>query len=325
MLLEGSLLLSLDEDDEDGAILAQLRAGDEVPPAFASRPRWIVEEGHQVALLLSCACGVSAAATLFMEPKLLHGCSWAAHVEGVLILLPEGVRLLHRLVELAQHAGCYKLMLDAPKADAPALCALGFEPTQLTLTAALELPADYGWIGGGARPSRLAQCAARRLPSLAKADCDVAILLRPLALDDPPHALMRLLKQLSRAPSVPPEAFAAHLSAMQGDSRVPLVVEIRECGERAIVGCATLIIRRRLLQSSVGFIAHIEDVVVDSSLRGLGLGKVLILALLQVACEAGCSRAVLNCNEHNANFYAKCGFERCGMLSYTKYFAVRIS
>ena len=56
--------------------------------------------------------------------------------------------------------------------------------------------------------------------------------------------------------------------------------------------------------------AHIEDVVVDSTVRGKGLGKLIITKLVELAEAAGCYKVVLDCSEANVGFYKKCGFEQ---------------
>ena len=40
---------------------------------------------------------------------------------------------------------------------------------------------------------------------------------------------------------------------------------------------------------------HVEDVVVDSSTRGTGLGKLMVNRLSDMAIEAGCYKIILNC------------------------------
>jgi GNAT superfamily N-acetyltransferase len=61
-----------------------------------------------------------------------------------------------------------------------------------------------------------------------------------------------------------------------------------------------------------GKVAHIEDIVVDKSKRGLGLGKEIIENLKQKALEIGCYKVILSCKEENIEFYDKCNFEQTG-------------
>jgi predicted GNAT family acetyltransferase len=56
------------------------------------------------------------------------------------------------------------------------------------------------------------------------------------------------------------------------------------------VGCGTLLLERKLIRGA-GVAGHIEDVVVDASARGRGLGKLLLDALVARARQAGCYKA----------------------------------
>ena len=46
----------------------------------------------------------------------------------------------------------------------------------------------------------------------------------------------------------------------------------------------------------------------DKSVRGKGLGKKIIDALVFLAEKCGCYKVILDCEEHNIKFYEKCGF-----------------
>lgn len=54
---------------------------------------------------------------------------------------------------------------------------------------------------------------------------------------------------------------------------------------------------------------HIEDIVVDSEVRGMMIGVALIKELIRVANEKQCYRITLFCKESLINFYARNGFE----------------
>ena len=60
---------------------------------------------------------VVGSATLLLEPKLIHSCSSAGHIEDVVVLdswrgTGLGRTLVRRLVALAAQRGCYKVLLD---------------------------------------------------------------------------------------------------------------------------------------------------------------------------------------------------------------------
>lgn len=76
-----------------------------------------------------------------------------------------------------------------------------------------------------------------------------------------------------------------------------------------IIATATLVIELKFIRSC-GKCGHIEDVVVDSSYRGLGLGLQVLEALIAAAKENGCYKIILDCAESNVAFYEKCGLTR---------------
>jgi glucosamine-phosphate N-acetyltransferase len=73
------------------------------------------------------------------------------------------------------------------------------------------------------------------------------------------------------------------------------------------VGAASLLLDRKFVHEC-GTVAHIEDVVVDASMRGKNLGRVLIETLKQLARELQAYKVILNCKEENMGFYEKAGF-----------------
>ena len=72
-----------------------------------------------------------------------------------------------------------------------------------------------------------------------------------------------------------------------------------------ILGTASLFIEQKINGKSAG---HIEDVVVDASKRGLGVGSSLIKGLIKIAKEKRCYKVILNCSDKNIPFYNKFGF-----------------
>jgi len=76
-----------------------------------------------------------------------------------------------------------------------------------------------------------------------------------------------------------------------------------------IVGSASLAIFRVL----TGIRAHLEDVVVDESARGLGIGEALTREALRIAQESGADGMVLTSNPRRVaanQLYQKIGFKR---------------
>lgn len=78
-----------------------------------------------------------------------------------------------------------------------------------------------------------------------------------------------------------------------------------------IIGAGTIFNLNKLHNNSVG---QIEDVIIDSSFRGLGYGKLLIDKLVEIGkTKYNCYKIILNCIEKNVNFYEKCNFEIVGV------------
>ena len=79
-----------------------------------------------------------------------------------------------------------------------------------------------------------------------------------------------------------------------------------------VVGTATLLIEPKLIHD-MGFVGHIEDVVVDLKERNTGMGKLIIENLTKIADEKGCYKVILDCDETNVGFYEKCGLQKKGV------------
>lgn len=76
-----------------------------------------------------------------------------------------------------------------------------------------------------------------------------------------------------------------------------------------LIGHASIIIEHKLLQE-LRQVAHIEDVIIDSSYRGQQLGKYLINYLVNYIKNMGCYKVILDCNDQNMKFYEKSGFKK---------------
>ena len=78
---------------------------------------------------------------------------------------------------------------------------------------------------------------------------------------------------------------------------------------QTIVGSVTIFIETKLIHN-FGKVAHVEDVIVDNTCRGKGLGKMLVQKCIDYAQKHDCYKIILNCSDENIPFYEKCGFSK---------------
>ena len=117
-------------------------------------------------------------------------------------------------------------------------------------------------------------------------------------------AFERLIPQLTKSP-IPSWDDLQHLL----DSPNVLIVAHLGPGASPIVGAGVLGVFRTLS----GLHAHIEDLIVDQSLRGQGIGEALVSRLLQIARELGLEGVSLTCNPRRVaanRLYQKMGFKQ---------------
>ena len=76
-----------------------------------------------------------------------------------------------------------------------------------------------------------------------------------------------------------------------------------------IVATGTILIEQKIIHD-FGKVAHIEDIVVDSSKRGYGFGKKIITYLVNIFKNLNCYKIILDCSDSNIDFYKKCGFKK---------------
>lgn len=74
-----------------------------------------------------------------------------------------------------------------------------------------------------------------------------------------------------------------------------------------ILGTAMMHLQHKL-SYHCGTAAHLEDVVVDVSARGLGIGKKLVESAVAVAKEHDCYKIMLTCFEKTIPYYEQLGF-----------------
>ncbi len=73
-----------------------------------------------------------------------------------------------------------------------------------------------------------------------------------------------------------------------------------------IIAYGSIVIENKVRGEVAG---HIEDIVVDTDVRGKMIGVSLIKELINIAKNKGCYRITLFCKETLINFYARNGFK----------------
>ncbi|KAL9261554.1 Glucosamine 6-phosphate N-acetyltransferase-like protein [Drosera capensis] len=97
-----------------------------------------------------------------------------------------------------------------------------------------------------------------------------------------------------------------HEISTHGNDHLICVIEDED--SEKIVATGSVFIEKKFIRSCAN-VGHIEDVVVDASVRGLHLGKKIIDFLTKHAESEGCYKVILDCKEENIPFYEKCGFK----------------
>jgi glucosamine-phosphate N-acetyltransferase len=76
-----------------------------------------------------------------------------------------------------------------------------------------------------------------------------------------------------------------------------------------VVGTASLLVERKFLHKG-GKAGHIEDVAVHPNYQRRGIGKALVMHLVEEAQKRSCYKVILDCKDELVVFYEKCGFKR---------------
>lgn len=145
--------------------------------------------------------------------------------------------------------------------------------------------------------------------------------IRPLASTDYARGHIKVLGSLTTVAD-PGEAawterFELLAQSHASASRYFIVVIVSKDTDE-LVATGTVFLEPKFLRS-LATAAHIEDIAVDKSMQGKGLGKVLIAALTALSESAGAYKTLLDCSDDNVPFYQKCGYETKGvyMAKYT--------
>jgi glucosamine-phosphate N-acetyltransferase len=153
-------------------------------------------------------------------------------------------------------------------------------------------------------------------PSLAPAAADAgagveadsdAYRIRPIDLADLSRGFCDLLAQLSPSSPFTEDVFRARFDELAALGADHLVLVAEDAATGRLAGAGSVLVERKFIRRC-GLVGHVEDVVVDASARGQGLGERLVRCLVEHARERGCYKVILNCTPELMGFYAKCGF-----------------
>ena len=128
-----------------------------------------------------------------------------------------------------------------------------------------------------------------------------------LDYEDDYYQYFTLLKQLTdiNPDGIMQSDFVQHLKIIRSNPFHKIIIAKYKGN---IIGSITLLIEPKFIHD-LSYVAHIEDVVVHSECRGVGIGKHMIMKAVEVSKEYGCYKVILDCSDECVDFYNKCGFK----------------
>lgn len=140
---------------------------------------------------------------------------------------------------------------------------------------------------------------------------------RQLTVNDYHKKHTLLLSQLTDTTPCSFYNFQSFVRGMNNNIHYISVIEHFPTGK--IVATGTVYIETKIIHG-FGKVGHIEDVIVDETFRGEGLGKKIIDKLIQFASNNMCYKLVLSSTCDGIQFYEKCGFikKEQSMMKYLK-------
>jgi glucosamine-phosphate N-acetyltransferase len=117
---------------------------------------------------------------------------------------------------------------------------------------------------------------------------------------------LQLLSQLTEVGHINQKKFSNILENIQSQIWV-----FEDTHLNKIVASASIFLEQKIIHNG-GIVAHLEDVVVDESYRGIKLGQKLIANVVGKARESGAYKIIADCKPELVSFYSKNGFEKKG-------------
>jgi glucosamine-phosphate N-acetyltransferase len=149
---------------------------------------------------------------------------------------------------------------------------------------------------------------AELLTKVTPSDLPEGFSLRPLRIFDYDNGYLQLLAQLTSVGEVSRKEFQQRFASMSNaQPRAYFVVVIEETSSARLVASGTLVIEWKFIHKA-GSRGRVEDIVVDSSVRGRQLGTYLNRTLVSLAKELGVYKLSLECRNALIPFYEQFGY-----------------
>jgi len=136
----------------------------------------------------------------------------------------------------------------------------------------------------------------------------MSVVFRHLQRGDYGKGFLNVLSQLTTVGNVSRDVFDKRYDMISKNPNHRVFVGEKD---NKIVCTATLLIENKFIHECKNT-GHIEDVAVDNSLRGTGVGRQLIETLITDAKKNDCYKVILDCSDNNIKFYEKCGMKKKG-------------
>lgn len=141
---------------------------------------------------------------------------------------------------------------------------------------------------------------------------DLLIKLNQKEKENIKNQYLNLLSNLSDTRIITDNIFFFQLDKIFQNGLI-IIAYIEENNKIKLIGSGTLFLQPKLSHGGKN-IGQIEDIVVDNNYRNLGIGKNIILKLLEETKTKNCYKIILSCSENLKNYYYKLGFNESGIL-----------
>lgn len=133
---------------------------------------------------------------------------------------------------------------------------------------------------------------------------------RVLEVDDYKRGFLDLLGQLTTIGNISEINFMRRVEDISNDPNHIILVKVDKNRDK-IIASGTIFIEKKFIHE-LGYVGHIEDIVVDNKYRRKGFGKEIVESLVEFSKNIGCYKVILDCSESNEKFYENCGFKKKG-------------